>query len=427
RDAASPAHAALAAQFAPLIVYHPDEKYFASSVDYMFPHYTLINADGSAVANAPSPLTAQNLDFLNEAGTDASGTYLAVSGSPAGDPNVPSGFEYLYSDVSTGTTAPIYAFVVPKDNSVIDIFYCRWSLGKNIILLGYVGDHVGDWEHIVVRTVNGNAVSVDFSAHSSGSGLGTLSVADSRLAWSGSHPVGYTALGSHGIWPQTGSNTYKTIAGIYKLTDETGNGAQWETWNNVYAVDYLRGGGYTGAQAWLNYNGHFGNPGDTSCWFYSLVGECKFSEGPDHPNRDMTGPPAQVLAAPNAADPDHSVYAFWLSAPAQQFAAANAATYKFVGVHQHCGASSSGHETDNWGWVPVVASSDPVKYSVTTDRCKKDYSRYAAEYEVMFCADQTSNSCSFSGYRQIRQYSGSSVVQEKGIVLDDPDYWYWSY
>ncbi|KAJ1552876.1 Vacuolar protein sorting-associated protein 62 [Cladochytrium tenue] len=420
----------LATTNAPLVKYHPDETFFCSSVEYMFPHYaSMVYSDGSTVSGTPSSFSDTNLDFLYQEGVDAGGVYLAVSGEPTATPSLSSTYSYLYSTEAIGVSAPIYAFVAPKSNGVVDIYYwifAPYNLGKNIAILGYVGDHVGDWEHIMVRTVNGVAVSVDYLAHSSGTGLGTLSVADSRITWSGTHPVAYTALGSHGMWPQSGSNVYDTIALVYNLVDDTGDGAEWSTWNNVYVINYLQSGGYTGSQAWLNYDGYFGNPADTSCWFHSIVGECAFSEGPSHPNRDMTGTPSSVLATPNTAAPDYSDYTFYLSAGAQAWAVANGITY--VAAHQHCAASASSHETDNWGFVSLTSSTSMTKYTVTTNRCKKDYSRYAWKYEVAFCTGAAEGDCTTaSGYRTIVQYSGSSVAKEKGIVLSDLDPWSWSY
>ncbi|KAI9335011.1 hypothetical protein DFJ73DRAFT_663451 [Zopfochytrium polystomum] len=420
----------LAEMYAPLIKYHPDELYFSSSVDYMWPHYTMLNGDGSPVPGAPSPLNAGNVDFLTRQGKDASGTYLSVPGSPAGDPKVGPGDSYLYVGRDLGTSAPIYAFVVPKDFAV-DIYYWVFSpynLGKKITGLGYVGDHVGDWEHIMVRTLNGAAVSVDYNAHSGGAGEGSLKADDPRITWSGTHPVAYAALGSHGLWPTAGSNVYKTIAGVYKLVDECGDGAEWQTWNNVTTINYRQAAGYTGSLSWLNYNGHYGNVGDSTCWFHSLVGECKFSDGPGHPNRDMTGPPAQVLAAPNSDDPDHSSYTFYLSASAQAWGSAPSRNIRYVAVHQHCGASSSRRETDNWGWTAFVPGTALQKYIVYTNRCAKDAARYAASYEVALCTAGSEEGCaSRSGLRELREYNGRSVSRDKGVLVVDVDGWSWNY
>ena len=44
-----------------------------------------------------------------------------------------------------------------------------------------------------------------------------------------------------------------------KLADKTSAGTAWDTWNNVKAVTYRSGGGYTGDWTWLNFRGRWGN------------------------------------------------------------------------------------------------------------------------------------------------------------------------
>ncbi|KAJ3128189.1 Vacuolar protein sorting-associated protein 62 [Physocladia obscura] len=423
-------YTSLAQTNAPLIVYHPQELYYASSIEYMLPHYAnLQNSSGVVQPGAPPVFNVTNLDYLFQEGIDASNLYLSVAGQPKGSPYIPAGYEYLYSSKTIGTTAPIYAFIVPKANDIVDIYYwqfCPYNLGKNAPIVGWTGDHVGDLEYMMVRTINGTAATVDYHAHSNTGS--TYLVTDPTVTWSGTHPIVYTANGSHGMWPSVGSHVYKQILGIYDLTDETGNGAQWPTWENVYPINYLENGGYTGDQAWLNFNGYFGNPGDTSCLFYSIVGECEFSGGPNAPNRDFTGPPLYTLASKNTANPNYSVYTFQVAASAQVWAAANGITY--VAAHQHCVASPSSESTDNWAFVPIVASAAVTSYNITTARCATDFSRYPSAYEVGLCTSAAQSACvTTSGLRNIKEYVGNSAPThpDKEIIVNDLDIWTWSY
>ncbi|KAJ3331192.1 Vacuolar protein sorting-associated protein 62 [Blyttiomyces sp. JEL0837] len=438
----------LATTYAPQIVFHPDEKYFSTSVDYMFQHWTL-KINGQTVANQPTPLSYSNLGYLRSIGTDDSNAYLTVAGNVIADDTLPPETQFLQGPNPATANAPIYAFIVPKPNNVVDIYYWAFSpynLGKSSPL-GRVDDHVADWEHFMVRTVNGQAVSVSYYTHSTGTGVGTVSVNDPSVKWVGTHPVSYSALGSHGMWPQPGSNVYKTVLGLYKLTDDTGDGVQWNTWNNVYPINYQYGGGYTGDLSWLNYNGHYGNPGDYSCWFAKAVGSCELADGPPGPNRDMRGPPrklfyftsslfvynivltllrqnvppAHVLATFNS-DPDHSVYNFQIDAGVA--AAAAAKGYTYVAVHQHCYASSSGDDTDNWGFVPFQGTGN-LNYSVTTDRCKKDRSRHVGTYGIAFCTAASESTCpSASDMRAVKTYNGNTVGDTKAALLTDLDIWW---
>ncbi|KAJ3211034.1 Vacuolar protein sorting-associated protein 62 [Entophlyctis luteolus] len=398
----------------------------------MFPHYDEVqDSSANALSGYSFPLNATNVDIVYKSGGDASGQYLSISAKPVATPSITSGYEFLYSSASIGTKAPIYSFVSPKSNGIIDIYYwvfCPYNLGKDVLIAGWTGDHVGDWEYMMVRTVDYEVVSVDYHAHSSTGG--TYLATDPTIVWNGTHPIVYTAEGSHGMWPVAGSNVYKTILDIYDLTDDTGAGVAWYTWNNVYAIDYLENRGYTGNQQWLNFDGYFGNPKDTSCLLYSIIGECEFSEGPATPNRGfMAGPPMDVLCTVNSADADHSVYTFQLSAAAQAWAIANG-TVNFVAVHQHCTASPSSEATDNWGFIAFDASTGVQSYTVTTDRCKKDYSRYASNYEVGFCSSDAEADCfTVSGLRSLIEYVGDSRPSnpDKNVVVNDLDVWSWSY
>ncbi|KAJ3326781.1 hypothetical protein HDU76_012654, partial [Blyttiomyces sp. JEL0837] len=201
----------LATTYAPQIIFHPSEKYFSTSVDYMFPYWTL-NINGQPVTNQPTPLSYSNLGYLKSIGTDDTNAYLTVAGNVIADDTLPAATQFLQGTNPATANAPIYAFIVTKPNDVVDIYYWAFSpynLGKSSPL-GRVDDHVGDWERVMVRTVNGTAVSVSYFTHSTGTGVGTLSVTDTRIKWIGNHPVSYSALGSHGMWPQPGSNVYKT-------------------------------------------------------------------------------------------------------------------------------------------------------------------------------------------------------------------------
>lgn len=48
-------------------------------------------------------------------------------------------------------------------------------------------------------------------------------------------------------------------------------GPMWNAKDNVYPIEYLSPAAYTGEQAWINYQGAWGNKGDTTCWWYPIV------------------------------------------------------------------------------------------------------------------------------------------------------------
>ena len=58
------------------------------------------------------------------------------------------------------------------------------------------GDHVGDWEHTMVRFINGVPSIVYYSQHSSGAAY-TYSAVDKI----GVRPVSYSGIGTHANYP----------------------------------------------------------------------------------------------------------------------------------------------------------------------------------------------------------------------------------
>ncbi|KAJ3326782.1 Vacuolar protein sorting-associated protein 62 [Blyttiomyces sp. JEL0837] len=344
--------------------------------------------NGTPLADQPYPLTYSNLDYSARVGADQNKAYLTVAGNVIADDTLPA-------ETHLGKSSP----------------------------LGRVDDHVGDWERLGIRTVNGQPVSISYYTHGGG-GAGTVAWNDSRVKFvpGTQHPVAYSALGSHGMWPTAGANVYhEVLGGLYNLIDDTGDGVQWNTWNNVYPINYQYGGGYTGDLAWLNYGGHYGNPGDYSCWYVKQTKACELADGPPGPNRDLRGPPLSIIGTFNS-DPDHSIYNFQIDAGVA--AAAASKGYTYAAVHQHCLAASSNDETDNWGFVQFQGG-NVVNYSITTDRCQKDRSRHVGSYGIAFCTAADSSKCpSASNMRNVVTYNGNTAANTKGAIVNDIDVWW---
>jgi len=66
--------------------------------------------------------------------------------------------------------APAYLLVAEKEDGVVDafwFFFYSYNLGNTVFGIGF-GDHVGDWEHTVVRFKNGVPESMFVSEHAFG-------------------------------------------------------------------------------------------------------------------------------------------------------------------------------------------------------------------------------------------------------------------
>lgn len=78
----------------------------------------------------------------------------------------------IYGDVRQGgrSDAPVVLIVVDKGHGVIDafwFFFYSYNLG-NMVLNVRFGNHVGDWEHCMVRFYHGRPKALFLSAHTAG-------------------------------------------------------------------------------------------------------------------------------------------------------------------------------------------------------------------------------------------------------------------
>jgi len=283
---------------APRVWLHPDESYFPSTVEYAFNNTTR---------------------FLGE-----DGNYWIASTQSLNSPS--DTLAYFAGDLAN---APVYAYYADKGGGVVDLVYFFWypyNRGKEVVDTIW-GNHVGDWEHITVRMLRGPddvlvPDQVYLSVHSFG---GAYAWADIER-YEDTHPVVYSALGSHGVWSEPGDHVYMTIGeevlGVCvtivcaDLTDETAAGLAWDTWTNVVGLDYGAQDGLGGESwpIWMSEEftapgddpvmvpGHgpiyrWGNPEDCTTIgidISDLIGVCRLEDGPTGPaSKNVWGPELQ--------------------------------------------------------------------------------------------------------------------------------------
>lgn len=154
--------------------------------------------------------------------------------------------DYLHGDVNNQKA---YAFAVQKEYKYLDLTYfvfTPYNKAKEVAGIQF-GNHIGDWEHITVRLMNYQEngknyyrpVLVDYSAHSFRNYVSW----DEIETVENTHPVGYTAQGSHGMWKDEGTHVY-VDAKIVKLTDECSQGTAWDLWKEnqmeTFSYDALK-------------------------------------------------------------------------------------------------------------------------------------------------------------------------------------------
>ncbi|MDN6412086.1 MAG: Vps62-related protein, partial [Yaniella sp.] len=81
------------------------------------------------------------------------------------------GGEEIHQDAAGGRSdAPAILVVMDKGNGIVDAFwfyFYSFNLGNTVANVRF-GNHVGDWEHCLVRFHNGNPKALFFSAHQGG-------------------------------------------------------------------------------------------------------------------------------------------------------------------------------------------------------------------------------------------------------------------
>ncbi|KAF2729017.1 hypothetical protein EJ04DRAFT_448156 [Polyplosphaeria fusca] len=181
--------------------------------------------------------------------------------------------------------APVVLVVVDKGDGVVDafwFFFYSYNLGNTVFNVRF-GNHVGDWEHTVVRFHHGEPKAVFFSEHSFGEAY-----TYDAIEKIGKRPVGFSATGTHAMYATPGLHPYVLPGGI--LHDETDRGPLWDPLLNMYSFTYdykndtLRASTFNpdAPLGWFYFMGHWGDK------FYPLsdprqyrfVGQYHYVNGP---------------------------------------------------------------------------------------------------------------------------------------------------
>lgn len=185
------------ARLAPLIWLHSKEQYYPSDIGAQLSK-TQPQSKFAAVQGAQSPLTLDNLATLNNiAGTDVWLTSVDdVTRNPAW-------LKGVKPDSSGRTPGAISAAIIVNDkgNGNTDVFYMYfYAFNEGPTYFGQeVGDHVGDWEHNMIRFKDGKPQSLWYSQHAYGQAF-TYNAVEKQ----GIRPIGYSAKGSHAVYAIAG-------------------------------------------------------------------------------------------------------------------------------------------------------------------------------------------------------------------------------
>jgi hypothetical protein len=265
--------AEMARRYAPRVWLSDGESYLPSSVDFFLPnvtdqvsggqHYYVTNqALGCPSCTDPTFLDGQRPDQV-----DVPVYAEIVNRTQGGQP--------------TNITDVVYFMFYPYNNGKrVCMGYYSSFFGGCIGGYSSFGNHVGDWEHVTVRFVDGRPAQVALSQHDGGQ---ILDYGSSLLPLFNGRPVVFAAEGSHGLYPDARSHVYKNLDNGDYLSDDTSYGIAWDTWRAPVVFPSQPLGSYTGSLSWLNYDGRWGNPKD-GCGLFSIIealsGECILNDGP---------------------------------------------------------------------------------------------------------------------------------------------------
>lgn len=167
------------------------------------------------------------------------GRGLRRRASPAQRPMVGSFPEKGKPDASGYSKAPAVLVLVDKGAGILDafwFFFYSYNLGQTVLNIRF-GNHVGDWEHCMVRFQNGIPRAMFLSEHAGGKAY-TWHAMEKRSQNHGkpARPVIYSAVGSHAMYANPGLHPY--VLPFKMLKDITDKGPLWDPALNNYAYWY---------------------------------------------------------------------------------------------------------------------------------------------------------------------------------------------
>ncbi|KAK0629429.1 hypothetical protein B0T17DRAFT_487416 [Bombardia bombarda] len=134
---------------------------------------------------------------------------------------------------------PAILVLVDKGAGIVDafwFFFYSYNLGQTVLNVRF-GNHVGDWEHCMVRFEHGIPRAMFLSEHAGGQAYAWQAL-EKRAQKGGrpDRPVIYSAVGSHAMYASSGMHPY--VLPFKMLKDLTDQGPLWDPTLNNYAYWY---------------------------------------------------------------------------------------------------------------------------------------------------------------------------------------------
>ncbi|KAG9231273.1 hypothetical protein BJ875DRAFT_124338 [Amylocarpus encephaloides] len=223
--------------YAPIVYMDTGEAYFPSDIGAQ-----IANTHPRVVLETipdPPALTIDNLDILNSWGDGGSKVYLTSNSDVTKGPT-PCFLKGIVPDASGKTQTAISCAIIINDHGCgqVDAYYMYFYAYNqgNTVFGQELGDHIGDWEHNMIRFSHGKPQAMWFSQHAGGQAF-----TYDAMEKIGKRPVSYSAKGSHANYAVKGVHDH-TIPGYNlpggPLQDYTSQGVVWDPTLNVYFYNY---------------------------------------------------------------------------------------------------------------------------------------------------------------------------------------------
>jgi len=223
-------------KYAPVVWLDIGEGYFPSDI-FAQVENTRPNVNFTTISNPPANLTLENLDSLNAFGNNGMNVFLTSTIDVTTSPNW---IEGVVPDATGKTDDAITSVIIVNDHGSgnVDAFYMYFYAFNqgNTVLFRELGNHVGDWEHNMIRFQHGKPTAVWYSQHGNGQAF-TYKAVEKE----GVRPVSYAARGSHANYAIPGAHDH-TIPGLNLpdgfIVDYTSPGTLWDPTLNTYLYTY---------------------------------------------------------------------------------------------------------------------------------------------------------------------------------------------
>jgi hypothetical protein len=279
--------------YAPLVYLYSEERYRPYDIREFVTHFHVTHPNGSVVPGTETDMTLGKLGELS--GNED--LYLTANEDFDTDPNWITGIKNKPSLIDGEIKdAPATLIVVDKGNGWVDaywFYFYSFNLGPFVMGAGPYGNHVGDWEHSLVRFFNGKPVIVWMSAHGGGGGYYYNNL--EKYPLDQKHPIIFSATGTHANYASVGQHPHDLPYNI--LSDFTDRGPLWNPSRNYLGYTYDGTKVYFGDRTshkgreqeygnWLAFDGHWGDmqlPSSDPRQVYNLIGGFRYIDGPTGP------------------------------------------------------------------------------------------------------------------------------------------------